>query len=314
MSLNPDTQAFVDMIEAARASAPPVAEQTPEFARNRYRALAHVLGEGPELAGGIEELEIPRPGGSIGLRLYRPEKEGPHPVLLFFHGGGFVIGDLETHDKECRLLCERAECAVLAVDYRLAPEAKFPAAVEDAWTALSWVVEHGQTVGIDTSRVAVGGDSAGGNLAAVVALMARDAGIELKLQMLVYPATDASRHFDSFDENVDGPLLTVEVINWFWGHYIGQNAGERERGDWRFSPAKASTHSGVAKAYIATCSADPLRDEGNAYASLLDQSGVPVQHSMFEGEPHTLFQLFNTSESAKTLINECAKALAEAMK
>ena len=173
------------MLESANADAPPTSEQSPEYARDGYQALAHVLGPGPELGGGVEDSHIPGPAGDIPIRVYRPTTGGPHPALVFFHGGGFVIGDLETHDKECRLLCEKAGCLVLAVDYRLAPEDRFPAAVEDAWAAVQWVNQHGAQIGIDTKRVAVGGDSAGGNLAAVTALMARDADIDLKLQMLV---------------------------------------------------------------------------------------------------------------------------------
>ncbi|MDG2024449.1 MAG: alpha/beta hydrolase [Actinomycetota bacterium] len=312
MTLNPDTQAFIDMLESANADAPPTSEQSPEYARDGYQALAHVLGPGPELGGGVEDSHIPGPAGDIPIRVYRPTTGGPHPALVFFHGGGFVIGDLETHDKECRLLCEKAGCLVLAVDYRLAPEDRFPAAVEDAWAAVQWVNQHGAQIGIDTKRVAVGGDSAGGNLAAVTALMARDADIDLKLQMLVYPATDASRHHDSFDENRDGPLLTIEIIDWFWSHYLGPEPSEEILSDWRFSPAQAFNHTGVAPAYLATCSADPLRDEGNEYAQLLRSAKVPVTHSMFEGEPHVLFQLFNVCEGAKTLIEECAAALATA--
>ena len=312
MTLNPDTQAFIDMLESANADAPPTSEQSPEYARDGYQALAHVLGPGPELGGGVEDSHIPGPAGDIPIRVYRPTTGGPHPALVFFHGGGFVIGDLETHDKECRLLCEKAGCLVLAVDYRLAPEDRFPAAVEDAWAAVQWVNQHGAQIGIDTKRVAVGGDSAGGNLAAVTALMARDADIDLKLQMLVYPATDASRHHDSFDENRDGPLLTIEIIDWFWSHYLGPEPSEEILSDWRFSPAQAFNHMGVAPAYLATCSADPLRDEGNEYAQLLRSAKVPVTHSMFEGEPHVLFQLFNVCEGAKTLIEECAAALATA--
>ena len=312
MTLQADTQAFVEMVEAARADGPPVAEQTPEFSRDRYQALAHVLGEGPEVPGGITDIEIPGPAGQIPARIYRPTMQGPHPVLIFFHGGGFVIGGLDTHDKECRLLCVKAQCAVIAVDYRLAPEAKFPAAVEDSWAALQWVKSFGSDLDLDTTRIAVGGDSAGGNLAAVTALMARDAGLDLKLQMLVYPATDASRHYDSFTENEAGPLLTVEVINWFWAHYVGPELEESVRTDWRFSPALAASHEGVAPAYVATCSADPLRDEGNAYAETLALAGVSVKHSLFEGEPHVLFQMFHTCEGAKRLIEECAAAVAAA--
>ena len=302
------------MVEAANADAPPRSEQSPEDARNGYQALAHILGPGPEPGGGIEDFQIPGPTGQTPVRIYRPQGEGPHPTLTFFHGGGFVVGDLETHDKECRLLCEKANCLVLAVDYRLAPEAPFPAAVEDAWSAVQWVVAHGAEIGIDTTRVAVGGDSAGGNLAAVMALMARDAGIDLRLQMLVYPATDASKQYDSFVENKDGPLLTVEVIDWFWSHYVGHRTADETRGDWRFSPALAASHTGVASAYVATCSADPLRDEGNAYAELLAAANVPVHHSTFEGEPHVLFQMFNVCDGAKTLIEECAAALTAAFK
>ncbi len=309
MTLQADTQAFIDLVEAATADAPPRSEQSPEYARNGYQALAHILGEGPEPVGGIENSNLPGPAGDIPIRIYRPGGEAPHPALIFFHGGGFVTGDLQTHDKECRLLCEKAKCLVLAVDYRLAPEAPFPAAVEDAWAVVQWVAGHGADIGVDTTRLAVGGDSAGGNLAAVTALMARDAGILLKLQMLVYPATDASKHYDSFDENKDGPLLTVEVIDWFWSHYLGPQPEEEIRNDWRFSPAQAPSHLDVAPTYLATCSADPLRDEGNAYAEILMSAGVPVNHSMYEGEPHVLFQMFNVCNGAKTLIEECAAAL-----
>ena len=312
MTLQADTKAFVDMVEAARVEGPAVAEQTPEFARDRYEALAHVLGDGPEVPGGITEIEIPGPAGQIPARLYRPSGQEPHPVLVFFHGGGFVIGGLDTHDKECRLLCTKAKCAVVAVDYRLAPEARFPAAVEDSWAAVQWIKMFGASLNLDTNRIAVGGDSAGGNLAAVTALMARDAGLDLKLQMLVYPATDASRHYESFTENEAGPLLTVEVINWFWSHYVGTEPNEDIRSDWRFSPALATRHDGVAPAYVATCSADPLRDEGNAYASILSLAGVSVKHSLFEGEPHALFQMFHVCEGAKRLIAECAMALVAA--
>ena len=313
MTLQPDTKAFVEMVELARAEGPPVSEQTPEFVRDRYQALAHILGKGPELPNGTSEIQIPSPSGPIAARVYRPSQEEMLPALVFYHGGGFVIGDLETHDKECRLLCANAGCIVIAVDYRLAPESPFPAAVEDAWAALQWVASEGEQLGVDTARLAVGGDSAGGNLAAVTALMARDASIDLKLQMLVYPATDASKHHDSFTENVDGPLLTVEVIEWFWSHYLGSASDSEVRNDWRFSPAKADDHSGVAPAYIATCSADPLRDEGNAYALQLSEAGVAVQHSLFEGQPHTLFQMFNVCEGAKDLIGECATALKTAL-
>ena len=313
MTLQPDTKAFVEMVELARAEGPPVSEQTPEFVRDRYQAMAHILGKGPELPDEISDIEIPSPNGPISARVYRPSHEELLPALVFYHGGGFVIGDLETHDKECRLLCANAGCIVIAVDYRLAPESPFPAAVEDAWAALEWVAGEGEQLGVDTARLAVGGDSAGGNLAAVVALMARDASIDLKLQMLVYPATDASKHHDSFTENVDGPLLTVEVIEWFWSHYLGSASDSEVRNDWRFSPAKADDHSGLAPAYIATCSADPLRDEGNAYALQLSEAGVPVQHSLFEGQPHTLFQMFHVSEGAKDLIGECAMALKTAL-
>ncbi|MAR54862.1 MAG: hypothetical protein CL426_08915 [Acidimicrobiaceae bacterium] len=314
MKLQPDTQAFVEMIEVARNDGPPVSDQTPEFARDRYQALAHVLGKGPDLPGGVNDSEIPSQNGPIPIRIYRPLGEGPHPALIFYHGGGFVIGDLNTHDKECRLLCAKAGCIVVAVDYRLAPESPFPAAVEDAWAALEWIASEGSKLGIDTTRLAVGGDSAGGNLSAVVALMARDASLDLKLQMLVYPATDASKYYESFSENKDGPLLTVEVIEWFWSHYLGKATGDEVRNDWRFSPAKAASHNGVAPSYIATCSADPLRDEGNAYAAQLSEAGVNVQHSMFEGQPHILFQLFNICEGGKDLIDECAAALDKAFR
>ena len=252
-----------------------------------------------------QDLEIP-------VRVYKPNEKKNLPVLVFFHGGGWVIGDLETHDKECRLLCNNGECIVVAVDYRLAPEHMFPAAVDDCWAALSWVKLNAASFGGDSERVAVCGDSAGGNLAAVIALLARDNELDLRLQVLIYPASDARVRHQSYDENGAGFFLPMETMHWFYNHYLGESIGGDLSEDWRVSPAAAANHSDLAPAYIVTCERDPLRDEGNEYADRLKLAGVDVKHRQFDGQPHVLFQLANQTEDGKNLLIECGQVLRKA--
>ncbi|MGJ5221836.1 alpha/beta hydrolase, partial [Bradyrhizobium oligotrophicum] len=259
---------------------------TPAEARDYYLAARAVSNpEPPELAE-IRELAIPAPHGVIPARLYRPKSlrqvGGLAPALVFFHGGGWVIGNLDSHDVACRALAHEGELIVISVDYRLAPEHKFPAAVDDCVAAAQWVADHATALGIDASRLSVGGDSAGGNLAAVVALSARDGkGPKLSGQVLIYPATDFTMSHPSHSEPETSVLLTHSVIRWFRDHYLSSAADIHE---WRASPAKAETLAGLPPAYVLTAGADPLRDEGDDYARRLREAGVPVTHRTHPGQ------------------------------
>jgi acetyl esterase len=268
--------------------------------------------EPPELKS-AEPLSIPAPHGTIPARIYTPRslrnEGGLAPCLVFFHGGGWVIGNLETHDVVCRKLAHEGELIVISVDYRLAPEHKFPAAVDDAIIAAQWIAANARQHGIDAARLIVGGDSAGGNLAAVVALDARDGdGPAIAGQLLIYPATDLSRKHASHREPETSILLTHSVIGWFASHYMG----DADIGDWRASPARARTLAGLPPAYVLTAGADPLRDEGDEYAARLKEAGVRVTYKHFPGQFHGFFtmgKLLNQANVALTDIAAWLKAL-----
>lgn len=261
--------------------------------------------EPPELAR-VAPLAIPAPHGTIPARLYVPREprrhEGLSPALVFFHGGGWVIGDLDSHDVVCRQLAAEGALIVVSVDYRLAPEHKFPAATEDAIAATKWIAANARELGIDASRLAIGGDSAGGNLAAVVALAARDAGgPALAGQVLIYPATDFAMTHGSHSEPETSVLLTHSVIRWFRDHYL---TGAAEIHDWRASPARAQNLAGLPPAYVLTAGADPLRDEGNEYAERLRQAGVPVTYKHFPGQFHGFFTMGKLLRQANVAVSE----------
>jgi acetyl esterase len=267
--------------------------------------------EPPELQS-VTSLSIPAPHGAIPARLYTPKKlrttGGLAPCLVFFHGGGWVIGNLETHDVACRQLADAGELIVISVDYRLAPEHKFPAAVDDAIEATQWIAANAKQLGIDASRVTVGGDSAGGNLAAVVSLAARESGPKLAGQVLIYPATDFSRKHPSHREPETSVLLTHSVIGWFGDHYLGG----ADIGDWRASPARAASLAGLPPAYVLTAGADPLRDEGDEYAKRLHDAGVSVTTKHFPGQFHGFFtmgKLLHQANIAASDIGAWLKAL-----
>lgn len=287
---------------------------TPDEARAYYFAARVVTNpEPPELAE-VQELAIPAPHGAIPARLYRPLRlpDGPAPVLVFFHGGGWVIGNLDTHDIVCRKLAQEGELIVISVDYRLAPEHKFPAAVDDAMGAAQWVADNAAALGVDAARLSVGGDSAGGNLAAVVALAARDGkGPAIAGQVLIYPATDFSMSHPSHSEPETSVLLTHSVIRWFRDHYLGSAADVH---DWRASPARAETLAGLPPAYVLTAGADPLRDEGNDYALRLREAGVAVTYRHFPGQFHGFFtmgKLLDQANVAAVQIGTWLRALNE---
>lgn len=224
------------------------------------------------------------------------------PALVFFHGGGWVIGDLESHDVVCRQLADAGALIVIAIDYRLAPEHKFPAAVEDAITATKWIAAHARELGIDAARLSIGGDSAGGNLAAVTALAARDgAGPAIAGQLLIYPATDFAMTHGSHSEPETSVLLTHSVIRWFRDHYLN---GSADIHDWRASPARATMLAGLPPAYVLTAGADPLRDEGDEYAARLKQAGVSVTTRHVPGQFHGFFTMGKLLQQANVAVSE----------
>ncbi|PSO17309.1 alpha/beta hydrolase [Bradyrhizobium sp. MOS003] len=261
--------------------------------------------EPPELARAAE-LSIPAPHGVIPARLYEPKKPRRHdglaPALVFFHGGGWVIGDLDSHDVVCRQLADAGALIVISVDYRLAPEHKFPAATDDAIAATQWIAANARELGIDASRLSIGGDSAGGNLTAVVALAARDAGgPALAGQVLIYPATDFAMTHGSHSEPETSVLLTHSVIRWFRDHYLN---GAADIHDWRASPARAQNLAGLPPAYVLTAGADPLRDEGHEYAARLEQAGVSVTTKHYPGQFHGFFTMANLLPQANVAVGE----------
>jgi acetyl esterase len=266
---------------------------TPSEAREYYRQARFVTNPEPPLLKSVEPLAITAPGGTIPARIYRPrtlrQSNGLSSCLVFFHGGGWVIGDLDTHDVVCRKLADEGQLVVISVDYRRAPEHKFPAAVDDAIAATAWVAAHADQLGIDTARLIVGGDSAGGNLAAVVAIAARDGnGPSISGQVLIYPATDFAMTHASHRELETSILLTHSVIRWFADHYLNDISDIE---NWRASPARAKTLAGLPPAYVVTAGADPLRDEGEEYAKRLTDAGVAVTHQTFPGQFHGFFTM-----------------------
>ncbi len=285
-----------------RANRPPFHSLTPRDARLAYRMGAEILDLPRAPLPRVENLEAAgRPA-----RLYAPSHERL-PVLLYLHGGGFTIGDLETHGSLCRQLALRSGAAVLALDYRLAPEHRFPAAVDDAWAALAWLHEHAASLGLDGSRLAVGGDSAGGTLAATTAFFARDRGLPLKGQLLITPGTASQPGTPSHKLFANGFLLDAASIEWFFGHYLDR----AQRHDWRFAPLEAEDHSGLAPACLVLAECDPLVDEGIAYADTLRAAGVPVQLELYRGVTHDFIKMGRQIPEALTALDACATAIRE---
>ena len=288
------------------AGRPAYESVSPAEAREFYLQARLVSNPEPPELKSAEPLAIPSLAGPIPARIYTPTKlrsaNGVAPGLVFFHGGGWVIGDLDTHDVVCRKLADEGQLMVISVDYRLAPEHKFPAAVDDAIAATKWIASHAKELGIDASRLVVGGDSAGGNLAAVVALSARDGdGPAISGQVLIYPATDFAMTHLSHSEPETSLLLTHSVIRWFRDHYLN---GVSDIGDWRASPARAKTFAGLPPAYVLTAGADPLRDEGDEYARRLKEAGVAVTYRTFPGQFHGFFTMGKLLQQANVAAAE----------
>jgi acetyl esterase len=305
MPLDPQIKPIVDFVESVVADGPPRSSQTIEERRAAYRALAAVAGAGPDLDEVVDST-IPGPAGAIPVRIYR--NHGARGIFVFFHGGGYTIGDLDTHDEVCRQLAVQSESTLMAVDYRLAPEHPFPAGVDDAWAAVQWADAHRAELGGSAdAKIVVGGDSAGGNFSAVVALMARDTGLELAAQLLVYPGVDLTDDSPSLTENASGYILDTETREWFYACYGAPPT------DWRVSPLLAASHVGVAPALIITAEFDPLRDQGARYGAKLAADGVDVTLSLYEGMVHVFFQLGPLVDAGARAVTEVAHAAKRAL-
>ncbi|HKX41000.1 MAG TPA: alpha/beta hydrolase [Burkholderiaceae bacterium] len=273
-----------------RANRPAFHTQSVAEARTSYTAAAEVLEPPRAPLARVEDLHIPAGDGTpLTARLYAPSSYGHErlPTLLYTHGGGFTIGNLETHDSLMRQIALRSGAAVLALDYRLAPEHRFPAAVDDTWAALRWLAQHAKTLGLDGTRLAVGGDSAGGTLASVAAIHARDIGLPLRLQVLITPGTTAHADTPSHRAYAHGFLLDAETIAWFFDQYIAHE----QRRDWRFAPLEANDLDGVAPACVVLAECDPLVDEGVAYADKLRAAGVEVELELVRGMTHDFIKM-----------------------
>ncbi len=312
MALDPQVKTILERMTASQL--PPLHTLGAPQARMMFDTTALVLDAKNVPIGATEDRKVPGAGGEIPIRVYTPVNApaGPLPALVFFHGGGFVIGSIKTHDAPCRLVANAAGCKVVSVEYRLAPEHKFPAAVEDCFAAANWVAENGASIGVDSKRLAVGGDSAGGNLTAVVCQLAKAAGNKpnIAFQLLIYPTTDAVNQTASRRDCSKGYFLETELMTWFYDHYV--NSGT-DRHDLRISPLLAPDLSGLPPAYVITAGFDPLRDEGAAYAAKLKAAGVPTTHVNYEGMIHGFWNMSGVIDKAKDAINDASAALKKAL-
>ena len=303
--LDPQARALIDLM--IERQVPPMHTLTPAEARRMYLERRFFTQPAPPSVGEVRDLQTP---GGLRLRLYRPPQPGVHPVLVYFHGGGWTIGDLDTHDVLCRQLCAAAGIAVLAVDYRLGPEHRFPAAVQDSLEAARWLRSQAAALQLDARRMAVGGDSAGGNLAAVVCLALRDAGDPAPaFQLLIYPATDMRAQAPSHRSNGQGYLLSSETVAYYRGHYVDAAAWT----DWRASPLLATDLSGLPPALVLTAGFDPLRDEGRQYADALSAAGNRVQYVCFERQIHGFITMGRVLDEAGTAVALCGAVLRQAL-
>ena len=310
MPVDPQMQQVLERI--AKAALPPFYTVSAVEARRLYKDTRAALSPPvPEVAD-VRDLAAPGPAGGIPVRLYRglgTQAGTSLPALVFFHGGGWTIGDLDTHDIVCRTIANKARCAVVAVDYRMGPEHKFPAAVEDALAATRWVAAEAAALGVDAARIAVGGDSAGGNLAAVVALALRDAGgPALVFQALVYPATDQRMDSASHVNFAEGYMLTRNNMLWYRGNYLNPT----DYDDWRASPLRAADLAQLPPAHIITAGYDPLLDEGRAYSDRLLAAGVPVLYECFEGMTHGFLTMGGVVAAANHALYRLGQSLAQA--
>ena len=307
MPVTAEVRTILDLIAANDV---PIETVTPELMRSMYAAISG-LGSKPDMAS-VADRSCPGHACDVPVRVYVPVDEpGPRPVLVYFHGGGWVIGDIESHDSTVRKLAAASGVTVVSVDYRLAPEDPFPAAVDDCLAAVRWVVDNAGDLDVDPSRLAVGGDSAGGNLAAVAARRLRDDGVPVAFQLLVYPVTDGTMGLPSYDENAEGYFLTRDTMAWFWNHYVG--------GEHRTNPLASPLHApdealvGLPPALVITAEFDPLRDEGEAYGARLAGAGVATMTTRYDGVIHGFFSMSDMIPEGEAAIDEAAAALRSAL-
>jgi acetyl esterase len=310
MPLDPQIETILGLIK--QSGLPEVWQLTPDQAREQYLMRVRKL-EVKQSIHRTEDRRIPGPDSDLPIRVYWPREAKPgelFPVLLWLHGGGFVIGNLDTHDSVCRMLAEQADCMVVAVDYRLAPEFKFPAAVDDSHAVLCWLASHGSEIGVDAKRIAVGGDSAGGNLAAVLSILARDQGFPpIALQLLIYPCTAPEPETASHHKFAEGYVLSRNSIVWFYKHYL---RSQRDANDFRFAPLQTDDLSRLPPAFVLVAGYDPLRDEGVEYSKRLIEAGNRVTLANYEGVVHGFYLMGGAVDAARRAVAQSAAALKEA--
>jgi acetyl esterase len=317
MAVTPEVRGLLNMIELG--SNGPIEQQTPEQVREAYARLSAMMSR--EDVASVADMSVTTPDGDVPVRVYVPlgdptapvGPDEPRPVLVYLHGGGWVIGSIETHDHTCRSLANGSGAVVVSVGYRLAPEHLFPAGLDDCLAAVRWVVDHAGELGSDASRLALGGDSAGGNLAAVITQLMRDDGPPIRFQLLVYPAVDATLSYPSIDENADGYFLTKAAMLWFGQNYLAGAGADPT--DPQVSPLLAAPEAlaGLPPALVITAEYDPLRDEGEAYAAALRAAGVEATATRYDGVIHGFFQLPDVIPEGKSAIDEACTALRAAL-
>jgi acetyl esterase len=306
MPVLPQVRALLDEFE--KQGLPPFEQMSVTQAREVTLGFRDLQGE-PENVAEVRDILVPGPAGALPVRLYYPAKGEALPLVVFFHGGGWVIGDLETVDRPCRALANSSRCIVASVNYRLSPETKFPGPAEDCYAATRWLADHAKDIGANGRFLAVAGDSAGGNLAAVVSLMARDrGGPAISYQVLIYPVTVPAEgnQFASYRDNGDGYMLTKPGMEWFWNHYLASSADGKNP---YASPLHASDLSRLPPAMVITAEFDPLRDEGKEYAKRLQEAGVKVKTSHYQGLIHGFFWMAGALSAGKDLIAEIGNEL-----
>lgn len=316
--LHPEARQLLDLM--ASRGLPPTHTMAASDARKLYLERRFFTQPDAPVVAEVKDLNAPGAAGPIPLRLYRPAVGGPAlPVLVYFHGGGWVIGNIDTHDVLCRQIANASGCAVVSVDYRVAPESRYPAAVDDCLAATQWVHQNAASLGLNPDKLAVGGDSAGGNLAAVVALIARDMAqgptkLPIQFQLLIYPATDFRAGSESQTRNGVGYLLERATMDYFEQHYLGHEGADRSKQlDWKASPLLAANHANLPPALVLTAGFDPLRDEGIEYAQKMSAAGSKTVHVSYERQIHGFITMGRVLQEANAAVRLCALELAHAL-